>query len=337
MSRRKFLKDSTVLAGGLMLNNAQAQQGESGERIKIIATGYGPATTSFSLALKRMGDRIEARFPGEVEFNYVYNILDLGYKGLDILWLVEQGITTLGYQSSSYLTSRVPDLGIVDLPFLFADNQQARSLMDGALGTALTSSIEANTDYKILGYFENGFRHISNRLRSVHTPEDLKGMSIRVLPSETHKRTFELLSANPEIMDLSEAIARVRAGTIDAQENPFANTVTYGVHNLHKFHTMTKHFYISRPIFFHRPTFESWPVELQVEMQAAVKDAVAFQRSLKDQEEVDAAEQIRASGGQIIELTAEESALFKESVNPIYAELRDQYSPELRQLAGLQP
>ena len=125
----------------------------------------------------------------------------------------------------------MPELGFVDLPFLFADNAQARGAMDGALGSFLARKIEERIPYRILGWFENGFRHISNRLRPVHTPADLKDMRIRVLPSEVHRRTFELLGAVPMRMDLTEAIAMIKAGTLDAQENPFANTVTYGVHN----------------------------------------------------------------------------------------------------------
>jgi TRAP-type C4-dicarboxylate transport system substrate-binding protein len=297
--------------------------------------GYGPETTSFSLALKQIGDRIEARFSGDVEVRYVYNILDLGYRGLDILWLVEEGIITAGYQSSSYLTDRVSDLGLIDQPFIFPDNRTARAAMDGELGRTMTASIEANTDYRILGYFENGFRHISNRVRPIRSPADMRGLSMRVLPSQVHKRTFELLGANPEIMDLSEAIARVKAGTIDAQENPFANTATYGVHHFHKYHTASNHFYISRPIFFHRPTFDAWPEELQQELRTAVKDAVAFQRSMKDQEEKDAAEAIRAAGGEIVELGPEELDEFVSAVIPIHAEARSQYSPELLELVGL--
>ena len=177
--------------------------------------GYGPETTSFSLALKQIGDRIEARFKGDVEVRYVYNILDLGYRGLDILWLVEEGVVTAGYQSSSYLTDRVSDLGLIDLPFIFSDNRTARAAMDGELGRAMTASIEANTDYRILGYFENGFRHMSNRVRPIRSPADMRDLSMRVLPSQVHKRTFELLGAQPEIMDLSEAIARVKAGTLE--------------------------------------------------------------------------------------------------------------------------
>ena len=96
---------------------------------------------------------------------------------------------------------------------------------------------------------------------------------MRVLPSEVQARTFELLGAVPLRWDLTEAIAAIKAGTIDAQENPFANTVTYGVHKFHRFHTVTNHFYISRPIFLHRPAFDAWPAELQRAMREAVKRA----------------------------------------------------------------
>lgn len=342
MSRRGFLETSAVLAVvavacGWSPTSSRAQAYDPADRpIRIVMAGYGPPTTSFSLALKRIGDRIEARFGDEVEVRYVYNILDLGYRGLDILWLVEEGIATLGYQSSSYLTDRVPELGLVDLPFLFMDNRSARAAMDGELGRVLTAAIEARSDYRVLGYFENGLRHISNRVRPIRSPADLQGLAMRVLPSRVHARTFELLGADPRSMDLSEAIERIVAGTLDAQENPFANTVTYGVHNFHRFHTASNHFYISRPILLHRPTFDAWPETLQMEMRAAVHDAVAFQRDLKDAEEADAAAAIRAAGGEILELTPEEVAAFVAAIQPIYGEAQTQYAGELLGLVGLQ-
>ena len=222
--------------------------------ITIRMGGYGPPTTGFSQSLKFIGDRLEQQFGDRVDIKYCWNIMDFGYKAEEIWWLVESGILTLGYQSSSYLTDRVPELSIVDLPFLFRDNDHARGAMDGALGQRLAAAMERECDYRILGWFENGFRHISNRVRPIHMPADLKGMHIRVLPSQIQKRTFELLGARPEIMDLTDAIRMIKAGEIDAQENPLTNTVTYGVHKFHRFHTISNHFYISRPIFLHRPT-----------------------------------------------------------------------------------
>jgi tripartite ATP-independent transporter DctP family solute receptor len=293
--------------------------------IQIRMGGYGPPTTGFSKALKFIGDKLQAEFGSRVDIKYVWNIMDLGYKAEDILWLVEHGMLTLGYQSSSYLTDRVPELGFVDLPFLFANNAQARGAMDGELGAFLARKTEERINYRILGWFENGFRHISNRLRPIHLPADMTGMKIRVLPSEIQKRTFELLGAVAMRMDLTEAIAMIKAGTLDAQENPLANTVTYGVHNFHNFHTLSYHFYISRPVFLHRASFDAWPDDLQRAMQQAVTEAVEFQRKLAIEENDQSRKIIEDAGCEIVELDAQEHAAFVAAVHPLTADARAMY------------
>jgi TRAP-type transport system periplasmic protein len=302
--------------------------------IQIRMGGYGPPTTGFSRALKRIGDRLLAEFGERIEVKYVWNIMDLGYRAEDILWLVEHGLLTLGYQSSSYLTDRVPELGIVDLPFLFADTRSARAAMDGGLGDFLARKIEERVNFRVLGWFENGFRHISNRMREVRTPADLAGMRIRVLPSKVQARTFELLGAVPMPMDLTQAIAMISAGTIDAQENPLSNTVTYGVHKFHRFHTLSNHFYISRPIFLHRPAFDSWPADLQRAMQNAITDAIAFQRGLHVQEEEEARQAIEAQSCEIVALTAAEHEAFAAAVAPLVNEARGMFGAALFELTA---
>ena len=302
--------------------------------IQIRMGGYGPPTTGFSRALKRIGDRLLAEFGERVELKYVWNIMDLGYRAEDILRLVEHGLLTLGYQSSSYLTDRVPELGIVDLPFMFADTRSARAAMDGALGDFLAHKIEERVNFRVLGWFENGFRHISNRMREVRTPADLAGMRIRVLPSKVQARTFELLGAVPMPMDLTQAIAMISAGTIDAQENPLSNTVTYGVHKFHRFHTLSNHFYISRPIFLHRTAFDSWPADLQRAMRSAIADAVAFQRELHVEEEEQARQAITAQGCEIVELTGADHDAFAAAVAPLLKEARQTFGPALLDLTA---
>src|ERR1700716_3392597 len=278
--------------------------------IQIRMGGYGPATTGFSRALKFIGDRLEREFGDRVQIKYVWNIMDFGYRAEDILWLVEHGLLTLGYQSSIYLTDRVSELGFADLPFLFGDTKAARAAMDGALGKVLAPKIEERVNYRILGWFEDGFWHISKRVRALRMPADLAGLTIRVLPSKVQARTFELLGAVPMRMDLTEAIKMITAGTIDAQENPLSNTVTYGVHKFHRFHTLSNHFYISRPIFLHRTAFDAWPASLHRAMQSAITDAVGFQRGLHVQEEKDARKVIEMEGCEIVELTAREHYAF---------------------------
>lgn len=293
--------------------------------IEIRMAGYGPETTCFSKALKGIGEKLQAQFGSDIEVKYIWNIMDFGYKAEDICWLVECGFLTLGYQSTSYFTSRIPDLAILDLPFIFADNDTARRAMDGELGQIYKAEFETKMNYRILGYFENGFRHVSNCVRAVHTPSDLNGLRLRVLPSKIQARTFELLGADPKIMDLSEARAGIADGTLDAQENPFANTVTYGVHNYHKHHTMTGHSYLSRPIFVHRQSYDGYPKELQEALSRAARDAIDVQRELGMEEDREAGEAIKAAGGKIVDLSQDEQQAFRDAVQPLLDEAVSEY------------
>jgi TRAP-type C4-dicarboxylate transport system substrate-binding protein len=206
--------------------------------------------------------------------------------------------------------------------------------MDGALGETLARKIEARVNYRVLGWLENGFRHISNRLRPVRRPTDLAGMRVRVLPSKVQARTFELMGALPMPMDLTQAIEMIKAGSIDAQENPLSNTVTYGVHKFHRFHTLTNHFYVSRPIFVHRTAFDAWPDDLKAAMRSAIGSAIAFQRERHVQEEKDAREAIAVERCEIIKLTAEEHDEFAATVAPLRDEAAHAFGAKLLALTA---
>jgi TRAP-type C4-dicarboxylate transport system substrate-binding protein len=293
---------------------------------QICLGGYGPPTTTHSRALKMIGDRLVAQFGDAVEIRYVWNVMDFGYKAEEVLWMSERGLLTLAYQSTSYLTSRVPELELADLPFLFETLAQARAAMDGRLGAYLSRKIEERIPgYRMLGYFENGYRHLSNRLRPIRSPADMEGLRIRSLPSRMHSRTYELLGAIPLVMDLKPAIAAIKAGEVDAQENPLANTVDYGVHLAHRFHTLTGHSYLSRGIYCNRTAFESWPAALQRAVADAVRAAVVAQRELAVREETLARRAIEDVGGQVIELTAQQRAAFVAAVKPLHDEARRRF------------
>jgi len=108
--------------------------------------------------------------------------------------------------------------------------------------------------------------------------------------------------------------------------------VTYGVHKFHRFHSVTNHFYISRPIFLHRDAFDAWPARLQHAMREAVAAAVAFQRDLALTEDEEARAAIAAQGCEIAELTPDELSAFAAAVQPIYAEARAHYPEQILKL-----
>ena len=298
--------------------------------IQIRMGGYGPPTTTCSRALKLIGDRLQAEFGDGVDVKYIWNVMDLGYKGGDLLWMAEHGILTLSYQSTSYLADRVPELEFADLPFLFEDVAHGRAAWDGKLGAYLTRKIEERIPgYRVLGYFENGYRHVSNKLHPVHTPADLAGMRVRLMPGTMHRKSFEALGAVPFSLDLKPGLEAVVSGTVDAQENPLANTVDYGAHKVHRFHTLTGHCYLSRGIYCNRAQFESWPAALQSAMQKAAHDAITVQRELAVEEENIARKAIESAGGEVVELTGEERAAFARAVKPLHDEARKRFGEEM--------
>jgi len=288
--------------------------------------GYGPPSTTCSRGLKIMGDRLEREFGRAVDVKYVWNVLDFGYKAADLLWMAEHGILTLAYQSTSYLADRVPELELADLPYLFDGLRDARAAMDGKLGAWLSRKIEERIPgYRLLGYFENGYRHLSNRLRPVRTPAELRGMRIRLMPGKVHARSFELLGAVPFSLDLKPGLEAIVAGTVDAQENPLANTVDYGAHKVHRYHTLTGHCYLSRGIYMNRAEFERWPKELQQGIQNAAREAIAAQRNLAVAEEAAARKAIESAGGEVLELAPAERAAFARAVKPLHDEARSRF------------
>ena len=297
--------------------------------LKIILGGYGPLNTSFSKALKFIGEQITSQLGNNVNVEYIFNVMDLGYKSEDIIKLTEEGKLTISYQSSSYLTDTIPELGLIDLPFIFENNDQARKNIDGNLGKYFNTKIKKKMNFKILGYFENGFRHISNKIKPIKKPEDLNNMKIRVLPSEIHKRTFDLLGSTPLRMDLVEAIKRIVNGTIDAQENPLANTVAYDVHKYHKYHTLSNHFYISRCIMCNLDQYIQWPTKIKNIIEKAIKDSIEFQRSEAEKETILSYNTLIKHGCEIIDLNSEESNKFKEIVQPIYNEAKDLFKVDI--------
>ena len=307
------------------------------EPIQIRMGGYGPPKTTCSRGLKIMGDRLVQEFGKSVDVKYIWNVMDLGYKGGDLLWMAEHGILTLSYQSTSYLADRVPELDMADLPFLFDGLKDARAAMDGKFGAWMTRKIEERIPgYRVLGYFENGYRHVSNQLRPVRALADLKGMRVRLMPGKIHARSFELLGTVPFSLDLKPGLEAVVSGAVDAQENPLANTVDYGAHKVHRYHTLTNHCYLSRGIYMNRAEFERWPQELQDGIQRAAREAILAQRQLAVEEEEVARKSIEAAGGEVVDLTPAERAAFARAVKPLHDEARKRFGDEIFALAKIQ-
>ncbi|MDH4116452.1 MAG: TRAP transporter substrate-binding protein [Acidimicrobiia bacterium] len=274
--------------------------------------GYAPAESTHGRALDRLADGIRS---AGLQVHVTHNIMDEGRPATDLLRLVEAGELLCCYFSTSYLGDRVPELNVLERPYLFGSLEDAHAALDGELGRDLTLATERRTGFEVLGYWDNGFRHMTNRIRPIRTPADVAGMRVRLQPNALHEEMIRAWGGEPVAVELSEGVRLIQEGKVDAQENPLANTVAYGVDRVHRFVTMTGHLYGARGVYANRSALSALPEAPLI--RSAASDAIAFQRSIASDYELELRHRLESAGVEFVDLTEAERAAFAEATKGI--------------------
>ncbi|HEU4320545.1 MAG TPA: TRAP transporter substrate-binding protein [Acidimicrobiia bacterium] len=282
----------------------------------LVIGGYGPEKSAHGEGLAAFRDHLIGATNGEIGIEVVWNIMDQGRPNTDLFEEVAAGEMFFCYFSSSYLGDRVAELNVLETPFLFGDLDMAHRSLDGDLGERLREAVRANTPFVPLGFWDNGFRHMTNRLRPIRKPEDCAGMTVRMQPNEIHEELIRCWGAEPIAVELSEAVRIISSLQVDAQENPLANTIAYGVDKVHPYVTMTGHLYGARGLFANASIYDSLDPELRDIVDDGVALAVARQRESAETLERRLRREMSQRGIEFIDLTTEERASFERASQP---------------------
>lgn len=291
--------------------------------------GYQPPRSVHNRAAEVLGAALARRLGEAVAFSLDGNIIERGHKAADLLAMVESGEMTMCYFSSSYLAERVPELALLDLPFTIRDRDQAYGVLDGALGELLADRLAAATGFRALAFWDNGFRHFSNRVRPIRSPADCAGLRLRALMSDLHLRTFRLLGFDPVALDVKELIAAVEAGTIDAQDNALTNIYNFGFHVHHRYITLSSHFFGAAVVLCHGPSWDSWSAEVRAVVTEAVSEATVAQRGFAAAEDDDVLARLAEGDNDVVTLSDEERRAFIDAVAPLIDEQAERFGPTL--------
>ncbi|HEX9847563.1 MAG TPA: TRAP transporter substrate-binding protein [Acidimicrobiia bacterium] len=278
--------------------------------------GYGPQDSAHGRGLATFRDIVEMETGGEVTVEVTWNIMDAGRPNTDLFDMVESGEMFLCYFSSSYLGERVPSLNVLEIPFLFDDLEQAHQALDGPLGARLGEAVRDATGFEVLGFWDNGFRHLTNRLRPVHRPEDCEGMSVRMQPNRIHEALIRSWGAIPVAVELNEAIDLISRLEVDAQENPLANTVAYGVDRVHRYVTMTGHLYGARGLWANRRAMEDLDPDVRRIVEQAARSAIEIQRGEAAALELRYRARMAGEGIEFVDLEEAERSSFRQASAP---------------------
>jgi C4-dicarboxylate-binding protein DctP len=242
--------------------------------------GYQPARSVHTRALHALRDSLAARAGAAVSITLTDNIVETGRKAANLLHLVASGEIDVCYFASSYLAARVPALGMFDAPFRAGAREAVFAELDGPTGTRLAEQVAAATDYRVLAWWDNGIRHISNALRPIRTPADCVGMRLRTLDNAQHQAAFRRLGFQPMFVDVADLPRAVADGAVDAQENPLTNLLNFNLQTHHRHVSLTGHLLGIVMLLVNRNRYDSLPDHLRHMVDAGVRESEAVQRAL---------------------------------------------------------
>jgi tripartite ATP-independent transporter DctP family solute receptor len=233
--------------------------------------------------------------------------------------------------ATTSLAGIVKEFGLVDFPFIVSTPQQADSLLDGPFGTALLAKLP-DKDLIGLGYWDLGFRNVTNSRRPITKGEDLSGIKIRVIPNPVYLETFKAFGANPVPMSFTEVYTALETRTIDGQENPFLVILSNKMYEVQKYLSITNHTYSTNIILVSKKFWDRLsPVEQKILQEAAI-EARDYQRKLSREQAQQAVADLNAKGMQVNELAPVELDRMREKTKPISQRFAAEYDQATVQL-----
>ena len=198
---------------------------------------------------------------------------------------LESGAFQVGYMASGYLTARVPDLAVLDVPFSVTDRGRAQARLDGPAGRYLSQAVARATNLRVLAFWDNGFRHLTNGVRPIRAPSDCRGLKVRTLNNALYQDTMAAIGFDPVVTDVRDLVDACRTGRVDAQENPLTNMLTFGLDQWHRHVSLTAHIYGVVLLVANGTWFDALPEAGRSRLREGAHHAAALQRQLAAEED----------------------------------------------------
>ena len=303
---------STAASTGSAAASGSAAAGDA--EYSMIAGTTTPDAHPYNLGLVKMGELINEKTNGAVKLD-VFGNSQLGGER-DLIEGLQLGSVQVTCVSTAPLSGFTDMFLVFDLPFIFETTEQARAVMDSEVGEQILHSVDEQ-GLVGLAWFENGFRNVTNNVKPVTVPDDLKGIKIRTMENPIHMAAFKVMGADPTPMAMGDVFTALQQGTIDAEENPVPIVETNKFYEVQKYISMTGHLFSPAPVFIGKDYFESLPAEYQDAIKEAADEATPYQREQIDEQNVSGLESLKSNG---MEANEVEKAPFQDATKSVYDE-----------------
>ena len=298
-----------LLAGVLVLGlTAAANAADFVFKLGHIADPENP----YAKGAEKFAQLVKEKTGGKVEVQ-VFPSSQLGNQR-DLVEGTQFGTIDFTMTSTAVLGNFLPQVAVFDLPFIFRDVQHAYKALD-TVGMEIAEKLQG---MKLLAYYENGVRHMTNSKRPIRKPEDMKGLKIRVMEQPIYIEMIKALGGNPTPMAFGELFTALQQGVVDGQENPAAHIYTARFFEVQKYISLTAHTYSAEPMLVSLAAWNKLPKDLQEKVQTAANESRDWQRDLCRQLEEGYWTKIQESGKSEINRDVDKQA-FADATRGVWA------------------
>jgi len=281
---------------------------------------------AYNLGANKFAELIEERTGGKVKI-IVYPGGQLGSGERELIEGEQMGVVDIAVTATGPLSGFSSLMMVVDLPYLFRDNDHVDKVLDGSIGRNILDELE-KSGIKGLAFWENGFRNFTNSVRPIYKPEDLKGLKLRTMENPVHMDIVRSLGALATPMAWGEVYTSMQMGVIDGQENPVAIIWTQKVYEVQKYLCLDGHVYSPSPLTMSLAKFNSLSPEFQKIFLDTALEVTQYERSLIRNSEAEQVELIKKAG---LEVTYPDKAPFLEATKQVYDKYLEKY-PEWKSI-----
>jgi TRAP-type transport system periplasmic protein len=311
--KRIFIKTSIAAVALLAAGLATAQN--YSERTLKFGT-QNAAGHPIVVGMERFKAIVEGKSGGKIKVN-VFPAAQLGNDQFHVSG-VQGGTIEMAVMNSGILASQVPAFAIYDFPFMFINEAEADSVVDGPFGKKMHTRLEEKGIVG-LGYWELGFRNMTNSKRALSKVDDIAGLKIRVIPNAINLDWVNALGANPTPLPFPELYGALENKAVDGQENPIPTIKTNKFAEVQKHLAITKHVYNPQSVMFSKRVWDTLNADEKKLLQDATAEAGLLQRKLSREAVGKDLEELKKAGMQVTEFPPAETLKFVEKMKPVIA------------------
>ena len=285
-------------------------------------------TTTWQQGAEKFGELLSAKTDGAYDVRVFPNAQLSGGDQMKQAEMVGRGALDLVVTSAINVTPLVPEMAVFSLPYMYSNYAQVDATTQGEAVKPLEAILDAK-GIKVLAWGENGFRELTNNKQPVKSPEDMKGLNVRVA-GPMYIDVMNALGANPQQMQWSETLTALQQGVVDGQENPIgAVIIPQQVYEMQKY--LTTWHYSYDPLFLgiSKAKWDSLDADTQAKFQDAATEAMAFQRQISREGTDKGVAFLKEKGMEVYEPTPEELAAFRDATKPAFDTWAAKVGPDL--------